>query len=207
MHGLEADEPSAPKTEVKRTLAPLASPKPEYVRFYGAKDLNGEPFPRWNKDIGYTEIRGDAGRNDYFTHPDKPEGYFGADVTPGKKFEHDGRIYYPEYLADEKNNQNMTVCGEVPAGTCFAACIQFHNLSGAELGALLWLLTLEEGAYYSLGSGKPFGFGSIEISLNRIKAWSGSALKTRYESLLKPASTEEAAPDTQRPETRVREVA
>ena len=197
VHRPEADEPSAPKTKIARTLAPLASPKPAYVRFYGAMNLDATPFQRWDKAMGYTEIAGDAGRNDYFTHPDKPEGYFGADVTPGKKFEHGGRIYYPEYLADEKNNQNMTVRGEVPAGTRFAACIQFHNLSGAELGALLWLLTLEEGAYYSLGSGKPFGFGSIEISLNCIKVWSGSALKTRYESLLKPASTEEAAPDTQ----------
>ena len=85
------------------------------MRFYGAKDLDGTPFPRWDKNQGYTKTASDAGRNDYFTHPDKPEGYFDADVTPGKPFEHDGRTY----------------------------C---------------------KSAYYSLGSGKPFGFGSLRIS-------------------------------------------
>ena len=185
------DEPSGPNTEVKRTLAPLASPKPEYVRFYGAKDLNGEPFPKgYDKNEGYTETAGDAGRNDYFTHPDKPERYFGAGVALEDEFEHAGRTYYPEYLA-EPGNQNMTVRGEVPAGARFSACIQFHNLSGAELGALLWLLTLEEGAYYSVGSGKPFGFGSIKISLDRAasKAWRGKVLKARYAALLDPDKT------------------
>ena len=186
---LEPDTPPPPKNEPKRTLAPLSSPKPQYVRFYGARDLDGTPFPRWSKDRGYTETAGDAGRNDYFTHPDKPEGYFGADVTPRKRFEHDGRTYYPEYLTDEKSDQNMTVRGEVPAGARFSAGIQFYNLSDEELGALLWLLTLEEGAYYSIGSGKPFGFGSIRISLASFDAWRGQALKARYASLLDPDKT------------------
>ena len=182
----ELDNLPPPNNGPERKLAPLSSPKPEYVRFYGAKDLNGTPFPRWDKNQGYTKTAGDAGRNDYFTHPDKSEGYFGADVTPGKSFKHDSGTYYPEYLVNEKSDQNMTVRGEVPAGTRFSACIQFHNLSSEELGALLWLLTLEEGAYYSLGSGKPFGFGSIRISLASLNAWRGQALKARYASLLSP---------------------
>ena len=92
----------------------------------------------------------------------------------------------------------MTVRGEVPAGTRFSACVHFHNLSDEELGALLWLLTLEDekfesngrtyckSAYYSVGSGKPFGFGSIKISLASLNAWRGQALKARYASLLDP---------------------
>ena len=183
----EADEQTAPKI-AERTLAVLDVPKPQYVRFYGAEDLDGTPFPKREKGLGYTDIAGDAGRNDYFTHADKPEGYFDADVTPDQTFAHDGRTYYPEYLVNdnEKSDQNMTVRGEVPAGARFSACIQFHNLSGEELGALLWLLTLEEGAYYSLGSGKPFGFGSIRISLASLNAWRGQALKARYASLFNP---------------------
>ena len=183
---LGADNPLPSNNEPERTLAPLASPRPEYVRFYGAKDLDGTPFPRWSKNQGYTKTAGDAGRNDYFTHPDKPEGYFGASVTPDKRFQLDGQTYYPEYLVKEKSDQNMTVRGEVPAGARFSACIQFHNLSDEELGALLWLLTLKEGAYYSLGSGKPFGFGSIRISLTHIDACCGGTLKARYVSLLDP---------------------
>ena len=192
---LELDNPPPPNNGPERTLAPLSSPKPEYVRFYGAKDLDGTPFPRSDKNQGYTKTAGDAGRNDYFTHPDKPEGYFDADVMPGKPFKHDSGTYYPEYLSNEKSDQNMTVCGEVPAGTRFSACIQFHNLSDEELGALLWLLTLEEGAYYSLGSGKPFGFGSIRISLASLNAWRGQALKARYASLLDPDKTKPAEDD------------
>ena len=201
---LELDNPPPPNNGPERTLAPLSSPRPEYVRFYGAEDLDGRPFPRWDKAKGYTKTAGDAGRNDYFTHPDKPEGYFGADVTPDKQFKHDGRTYYPEYLVDEKSDQNMTVLGEVPAGTRFSACIQFRNLSDEELGALLWLLTLEDekfesngngrtyckSAYYSVGSGKPFGFGSIRISLASLNAWRGQALKARYASLLDPDKAE-----------------
>ena len=152
--------------------------------------------------MGYTKTAGDAGRNDYFTHPDKPKGYFGADVTPGKPFEHDSGTYYPEYLSNEKSDQNMTVRGEVPAGARFSACVQFHNLSDEELGALLWLLTLKDekfesngrtyckSAYYSVGSGKPFGFGSIRISLASLNAWRGQALKARYASLLDPDKAE-----------------
>ena len=194
---LELDNPPPPNNGPERTLAPLSSPRPEYVRFYGAEDLDGRPFPRWDKAKGYTKTAGDAGRNDYFTHPDKPEGYFGADVTPGKPFKHDSGTYYPEYLVNdnEKSDQNMTVRGEVPAGTRFSACVQFHNLSDEELGALLWLLTLEEGAYYSLGSGKPFGFGSIRISLASLNAWRGQALKARYASLLDPDKTKLAEDD------------
>ena len=194
---LELDNPPPSNNGPERTLAPLSSPRPEYVRFYGAKDLDGTPFPRWDKAKGYTKTAGDAGRNDYFTHPDKPEGYFGADVTPGKPFKHDSGTYYPEYLVNdnEKSDQNMTVRGEVPAGTRFSACVQFHNLSDEELGALLWLLTLEEGAYYSLGSGKPFGFGSIRISLASLNAWRGQALKARYASLLDPDKTKLAEDD------------
>lgn len=192
---LELDNLPPPNNEPERTLAALSSPRPEYVRFYGAKDLDGTPFPRWAKNQGYTKTAGDAGRNDYFTHPDKPEGYFGADVTPDKTFEHDGRAYYPEYLVNEKSDQNMTVRGEVPAGARFSACVQFHNLSGEELGALLWLLTLEEGAYYSLGSGKPFGFGSIRISFASLNAWCGQALKARYASLLDTVKAKSAEDD------------
>ena len=195
---LELDNPPPPNNGPERTLAPLSSPRPEYVRFYGAEDLDGRPFPRWwDKAKGYTKTAGDAGRNDYFTHPDKPEGYFGADVTPGKPFKHDSGTYYPEYLVNDnkKSDQNMTVRGEVPAGTRFSACVQFHNLSDEEFGALLWLLTLEEGAYYSLGSGKPFGFGSIRISLASFNAWHGQALKARYASLLDPDKTKLAEDD------------
>ena len=198
---LELDNPPPSNNGPERTLAPLSSPRPEYVRFYGAKDLDGTPFPRWPKAMGYTKTAGDAGRNDYFTHPDKPKGYFGADVTPGKPFEHDSGTYYPEYLSNEKSDQNMTVRGEVPAGARFSACVQFHNLSDEELGALLWLLTLKDekfesngrtyckSAYYSVGSGKPFGFGSIRISLASLNAWRGQALKARYASLLDPDKT------------------
>lgn len=193
---LELDNLPPPNNRPERTLAPLSSPRPEYVRFYGAEDLDGTPFPRrWAKDQGYTKTAGDAGRNDYFTHPDKPEGYFGASVTPDRRFERDDRTYYPEYLVNEKSDQNMTMRGEVPAGARFSACIQFHNLSDEELGALLWLLTLEEGAYYSLGSGKPFGFGSIRISLASPNAWRGRALKARYASLLDPVEAKPAEDD------------
>ncbi|ELR99328.1 hypothetical protein [Gloeocapsa sp. PCC 73106] len=42
------------------------------------------------------------------------------------------------------------------------------------MGALLWLLSSEPGYYHRLGGGKPFGFGSVSLSIN----WAKTDLKT-----------------------------
>jgi hypothetical protein len=48
-------------------------------------------------------------------------------------------------------------------GTQFKGRIRFDGLSDAELGALLYALSLPEGCCHKLGLGKPIGLGSIRI--------------------------------------------
>ncbi|MBK1646707.1 TIGR03986 family CRISPR-associated RAMP protein [Thiocapsa imhoffii] len=56
----------------------------------------------------------------------------------------------------------------LPEGTAFSTRISFHNLKPEELGAICWALTWagEEQLRHSLGMGKPFGFGQINISID-----------------------------------------
>lgn len=54
------------------------------------------------------------------------------------------------------------------------------------MGALLWLLSLEDNYYHRLGGGKPLGFGSVQLNIN----WDNTDLRTGedwqkyYQSLL-----------------------
>ncbi len=71
-------------------------------------------------------------------------------------------------------NQKRLVAGQEPLtkemtplakGNKFAAKIRFKNLSAVELGALMMVFDLygATDAAYKIGTGKPFGFGSVRI--------------------------------------------
>lgn len=57
-----------------------------------------------------------------------------------------------------------------------------------ELGALLWLLDLPKEHYHRLGGGKPFGFGSVKLSIDSDKTKTvlknGACYGKYYRSLL-----------------------
>ncbi|RMG20647.1 MAG: TIGR03986 family CRISPR-associated RAMP protein [Methanobacteriota archaeon] len=61
------------------------------------------------------------------------------------------------------------------AGARFAGCIRFHNLKKAELGALLSALTFHgdngEQYFHSLGGGKPFGYGRIQLKVDKVRLY------------------------------------
>lgn len=69
---------------------------------------------------------------------------------------------------DWSTDTQHTQIKPVKAGVSFRCQIYFENLSRAELGALLWVLTLpgETGKQYrhKLGMGKPLGMGSVKIT-------------------------------------------
>ena len=52
--------------------------------------------------------------------------------------------------------------------TLFKGIIRFRNLYDDELGLLLWALQLDEGCYQSLGMGKPYGFGRVKVTIDRL---------------------------------------
>ena len=56
----------------------------------------------------------------------------------------------------------------LPAGVEFQGRLVFHNLKPAELGALLWVITLggNSSLRHGLGMGKSFGFGQVYFSID-----------------------------------------
>jgi RAMP superfamily len=66
-----------------------------------------------------------------------------------------------------QDDQNRSISDWVKPGTTFKVEIDVHDVSPIELGALIWLLDLPEGAHHRFGYGKPLGFGSVRVTLNR----------------------------------------
>lgn len=149
-------------------LAILGEPKPTTTLFYLRK-----------KDGAWS----DAER----TKPGAAEtiGYDGSNELRGRKFyRHHGtalnRLEY-ERTDRRRDHQNRSVRGVRAPGNVFEFNIDFHNLAPVELGALLWTLNLsDEGCFYRLGYGKPLGFGSARMEIERIELFD---FGQRYQSL------------------------
>lgn len=154
-------------------LAPLASPKPGAGQFYLTHKTGSS--------------RQIAGKND---RPTATWGSVGDDegLRPvrGRKF-----YWRTETQADPerdgqrgkyRKHQSETLGSKVeliPAGTVFKGRITFDNLDAADYGSLLAALNpraLEDvgdsgwkDAVISVGGGKPFGFGSVQIDVTPVQ--------------------------------------
>lgn len=53
-------------------------------------------------------------------------------------------------------------------GTSFSGTVRYRNLNPDELGLLLWCLTLDKGCQQSIGRGKPYGYGRVEIHVDSL---------------------------------------
>lgn len=76
-----------------------------------------------------------------------------------------------ELTAQQKQNDNKAVqvkLHTLPEETTFHTRMSFHNLKPVELGAICWALTWvgDKNLRHSLGMGKPFGFGQVEIAID-----------------------------------------
>jgi len=74
----------------------------------------------------------------------------------------------------------------VPEKNAFFGRIQFHNLSPAELGALLEAVELPEGHAHKLGMAKGKGLGSVRIKIHHIELLN---LQDRYKTYAPTAET------------------
>lgn len=87
------------------------------------------------------------GRKFYYHHdPSKPQ----QKITKTKQ--HDGQ----DRLAIAKANQT------------FSFTVDFADLTGPELGLLLYALQLENDWFHKIGKAKPLGFGTVKITINTI---------------------------------------
>jgi hypothetical protein len=84
------------------------------------------------------------------------------------------------------DDQNRSILEWVKPDVVFEFDIQVTNLSGAELGALLWLLTLDDDLFLRLGGGKPLGFGSVRLELEGTDLRDGDGWLSYYRHLLPP---------------------
>ena len=158
-------------------LTILGQPKPEQGRFYVAADDKGTPQSKVEKkkDAGYDkngkkQLRG---RKHYWHHKglevdkDKAEDYW----DPSDPSKDQNREYIR--TGRKRDTQNRSIKGWIEPGNEFEATLYVQNLQPEEVGALLWLLTLNDNLgegddkrYFKLGYGKPLGFGSVEIEID-----------------------------------------
>ena len=165
-------------------LAILGQPKPEQGRFYVAADDKGTPQSKVEnkKEAGYDkkgkkQLRG---RKHYWHHKglevgkDKAEDYW----DPSDPSKNQNREYIR--TGREKDTQNRSIKGWIEPGNEFEATLYVQNLQPEEVGALLWLLTLNKDLnergdqhYFKLGYGKPLGFGSVKVEIDTARLEKG----------------------------------
>ncbi|MBO0803835.1 MAG: TIGR03986 family CRISPR-associated RAMP protein [Nocardiopsaceae bacterium] len=157
---------------VQWNLAPLASPKPSAGQFYldnrqrgKLADQNTRPMATWGSDADKPGPRPIRGRKFYWRT--KTE----ADPDSAKPQRGKKRPHQSEALSSKVEL--------IPAGTVFKGRITFDNLSAEDYGSLLAALnpckigTPGEGGWedcvLSVGGGKPFGFGAVEIEVEKVR--------------------------------------
>ncbi len=166
---------TGPVQPVTWHLAPLASPKPGAGQFYldnsavpgsariAKKDT--EPAANWGSIADEQRTRPLRGRKFYWRTDTA------ADPSAAKPERGRRRPHQSEAMSDKVSL--------IPAGTSFTGRVTFDNLDTAEYGSLLAALdprllggtgTGESswgGSVTSVGGGKPFGFGSVTIDVER----------------------------------------
>lgn len=118
----------------------LLGPKPTSFQLYLEQDSNiKDELKHYNSG---TRIRG----NKFYWH------------KSGEKWEHK---YHNQGNSNEKIKTKIR---PVKPNTEFKFRIRYENLSGNELGALLFALKIPEGCAHKIGMGKSYGLGSVEIT-------------------------------------------
>ena len=152
-----------------KPLKILGAPKPAQARFYLGDD-SGEPQANGlsKEEAGYKNGKKLRGRKVYLHH----------------------RNFSSSVFTQERNKQNRSITGWIPAGKKFSFSIHFENLTGEELGGLLILFGLSKSesnlpCCFRLGYGKPLGLGSVTLSPSNpdIVIFSGEEMAMRYRSL------------------------
>lgn len=134
-------------TPLERVDTILGTPKPTYYPNYIRQKADGEGAVAGGKYVTYMDDRAEI--RGWKRYPARKDGEQ-APLKPGD---------------DQK--QVSTSFRPLPAGTVFTGTIHLHNLKPAELGALIWAITWggEGGLRHSLGMAKPYGYGSVSLSV------------------------------------------
>lgn len=115
----------------------------------------------------YVKQEGENGKiseEGYFTLDDKAED--GAYLKGWKRYPVRSQIMNPLPDIPEGQEEHAQHFKPLAADSVFECDMRYFNLKRVELGALLYAMNLFEGAIYSLGFGKPYGFGQVKIELS-----------------------------------------
>ncbi len=183
---------------------PLAIPgaaKPQQARFYVARSPAGEAQPDGISpdEASFSPDKGLRGIKVYPHHhgpPDDETSDYWADPLDDRTQrpqagwcqEYRRPTPPPNSGTELRDDQNRSIQAWVRPKTVFAFRLHVTNLSRFELGALLWLLSLERQQHHRLGGGKPLGFGSVRLEIRGADLRDGQAWKAYYRSLLEPES-------------------
>ena len=163
----------------KDDTAILLGPKPSYVPIYVRQPRLSDGQYRIAGDQPYSTYTPYAIDNDL--HRKQPE-LSGVKIWPAAQDRQrpaDERRQNPPTFEVPKNPGNTgnavkNKLNALPAGTEFGSVtLHVHNLRAMELGALIWALTLgqaeaiggESPLRHRIGMGKPFGLGSLKLSI------------------------------------------
>lgn len=107
------------------------------------------------------------------------QNYFAMIQAAGKNREMKfrGRKFYSgeKDRKDRDTNQKKTYHEFIVPGTDFYGEVVYHNLNKQELQLLIYALNLKSNFQMKLGYGKAFGYGKVQLSLDRIED-----IRTRY---------------------------
>lgn len=176
-------------------LSILARPKPTQGRFYLSESAaephrpikNGTPKNDVHRDSDralrgrkvYWHHRRAAANNEYWEPSSRSKGDPTQQLIDGMLYREyqrpaapaegnaltHGKKSFATTGDRQRDRQNRSVLGWITKGTEFTFTIGVRDVPEVELGALLWLLTLDGDHHHRLGLGKPLGFGSVHISL------------------------------------------
>ncbi|MBF9129146.1 TIGR03986 family CRISPR-associated RAMP protein [Plantactinospora sp. S1510] len=168
------------------TLAPLSSPKPTQFRFYATPDPStGMPVRRGiAKADGYPGDGGLRGRKMYRWREEDVDHW---QPTRGKDDPARGYLALKDH--DEHSTQLARHRGWVRPEVTFRVDLFLDGVPEPELGALLWLLTLDAtAAPLRLGAGKPYGFGVVAARLDadRTRLWDATGIRDGWLRLTRP---------------------
>ncbi len=147
----------------------------------------------WSREDALQDAEHDIPSGEEDNRPDRIEGDGFREYVRRRGHEFTRRGERKEL--PNRDDQNRSIKAWVNPGTRFTAWIDIINLSEAELGALLWLLSLNAfestntGLFHRLGGGKPLGFGSVKIAITGLDLADGEGKAEEYSTLL-PISDE-----------------
>lgn len=141
----------------------LGSPNPTSIQLYLEQDEN-EIKDLYHYDSDEAIIRGNKAywhksNSNFWKKPGNQDNLI-KDVKTGK-------------------DKQSTIVKPINEGAVFKGNLRFKNLSEIELGALLFVLKLRNNSCHKIGMGKPYGLGSLKISVDLFI----SDRKKRYQSL------------------------